>query len=95
MGKKVVRVSKMGYDVLVFVGLALFQRYRTTQEVLMELLARKVRLSASEVTYLGRKFISFLALGHRLATLISTRKCGWPVVSCSISMPPTIARRRR
>ena len=58
----------VAYDVLVFVGLALFQRYRTTQEVLMELLARKVRLSASEVTYLGRKFISFLALGHRLAT---------------------------
>ena len=34
----------------------------------MELLARKVRLSASVVTYLGRKFISFLALGQRLAT---------------------------
>ena len=58
----------VAYDVLVFVGLALFQRYRTTQEVLMELLARKVCLSASEVAYLGRKFISFLALGHRQAT---------------------------
>jgi hypothetical protein len=57
----------IAYDVLVFVGMALFQRYRTTQEVLMELLTRKVRLSASEVTYLGRKFISFLALGHRQA----------------------------
>lgn len=58
----------VAYDVLVFVGQALFQRYRTTQEVRIELIACNVRLSASEVNYLGRKFISYLAIGHSLAT---------------------------
>ncbi len=58
----------VAFDLLVFVGRALFQRYRTTSEVCIELLARNVRLSASEVIYLGRKFISYLAIGHRLAT---------------------------
>jgi hypothetical protein len=60
--------SNVAFDVLVFVGQALFQRYRTTSEVCIELLVHNVRLSASEVTYLGRKFISYLAIGHRLAT---------------------------
>ena len=60
--------SNVAFDVLVFVGQALFQRYRTTSEVCIELLVRNVRLSASEVTYLGRKFISQLAIGHHLAT---------------------------
>jgi hypothetical protein len=57
----------VGYDVLVFVGRTLFQRHCTTQEVLAELSGRGLRLSASEVEHLGRKFIMYLALGHRLA----------------------------
>lgn len=57
----------VGYDVLVFVGRALFQRHRATQEVLAELASHGVVISASEVEYLGRKFITYLALGHRLA----------------------------
>lgn len=58
----------VGYDVLVFVGRALFQRHRTTREVLAELAGRGLLLSASEVEHLGRKFITYLAMGHRLAT---------------------------
>jgi hypothetical protein len=61
-------LCNVAFDLLVFVGRALFQRYRTTSEVCTELLARNVRLSASEVIYLGRKFISYLAIGHHLAT---------------------------
>ena len=57
----------VAYDVLVFAGKALFQRYRTAEEVRTELLDRGVRLSASEINYLGRKFICYLAHGHRLA----------------------------
>jgi hypothetical protein len=57
----------VAYDVLVFVGRALFHRYRTTQEVRAELSARNVRLSASEIEYLGRKFVTYLAMGHRQA----------------------------
>jgi len=57
----------VAYDVLVFVGRALFQRHRTVQETLYELAARNVHLSASEVTYLGRKFIVYLARAHSQA----------------------------
>jgi hypothetical protein len=58
----------VAYDVLVFIGKALFQRHRTTEEVRIELAARNVAICASEVDYLGCKFISYLALGHRQAT---------------------------
>ena len=62
------RHCKVGYDVLVFVGRALFQRYRTAQEVRAELLDRNLHLCASEIDYLGRKFVKYLAIGHRQAT---------------------------
>jgi len=58
----------VAYDTLVFVGEALFRRHQTTQEVRAELTARNVRLSNSEIAYLGRKFITFLAVGHNRAT---------------------------
>jgi hypothetical protein len=58
----------VAYDVMVFIGRALFLRHRSTGEVRAELVARNVRLCASEVEYLGRKFISFLAMAHRQAT---------------------------
>jgi hypothetical protein len=58
----------VGYDVLVFVGQALFRRYRTEQEVRDELAGRGIRLCISEIDYLGRKFITCLAAAHRRAT---------------------------
>lgn len=58
----------VGYDVLIFVGRALLQRHHTAQEVRAELAARDVRLSVSEVEHLGRKFVTYLAMGHRLAS---------------------------
>ena len=54
-----------GYDVLTFVGKALFLRHRGTEEIVEELQARHVRLSPSEVGYLGKKFVVYLALAHR------------------------------
>jgi len=62
------RGCNVAYDVLVFVGQALFRRYHTTEEVRAELIARNVRLSGSAMGYLGRKFVTFLAVGHRQAT---------------------------
>ena len=56
-----------GYDVLVFVGKALFLRQRQTEEIIDELLARNVRISPSEVEYLGKKFVVYLALAHKQA----------------------------
>lgn len=57
----------VAYDVLIFVGQALFQRHRTTLEVRAELAARNIRLCLSEIDYLGRKFVLYLALGHQRA----------------------------
>lgn len=54
-----------GYDVLVFVGQALFLHHHPTQEIIDQLRARRVRLSPSEVGYLGKKFVVYLALAHR------------------------------
>ena len=58
----------VGYDVLVYIGRALFQRYRTIQEVSSELYSRNVQISDSEISYLGYKFISCLAACHQQAT---------------------------
>jgi len=63
----VAKHCKVAYDVLTFVGRALFQRYRTSREVKDELSTKNVRLSTSEIDYLGGKFITYLAAGHRQA----------------------------
>ena len=57
----------VAYDVIVFIGRALFQRHRTAREVQDELIGKNNRISISEINYLGHKFISYLALGHRQA----------------------------
>jgi hypothetical protein len=54
-----------GYDVVIFVGKALFCLQRRTQEIVEELRSRNIRISAREVGYLGKKFVVYLALAHR------------------------------
>jgi len=54
-----------GFDVIVEVGLALFVHCRNNQEVMKELAAKNVFVSEREISYLGRKFIIYLALAHR------------------------------
>lgn len=54
-----------GYDVLVFVGKQLFLRHRRAEEIVEELQERRVRISPSEVSYLGKKFVVYLVLAHR------------------------------
>jgi len=56
-----------GYDILVHVGQALFLRHRRSQEISDELAAQNVRISPSEVEYLAKKFIVYLAIAHRQA----------------------------
>ncbi len=55
---------KFGYDVLIYVGRALFVRHRNNQEIIDELAAKNIRISASEISYLGKKFIIYLAIAH-------------------------------
>jgi hypothetical protein len=57
--------STFGYDVLCYVGQALFLRHRSAPEIIQELRARNVHLSASQVAYLGQRFVVSLALAHR------------------------------
>ena len=54
-----------GYDVMIFAGKALFLRHRTAEETVEELRRGNVRISASEVAYLAKKFVVYLALAHR------------------------------
>ncbi len=58
----------VGYDVLVWVGKALFLRDRQPEEIVQELSAHHLALSTSEVGYLGKKFVVYLALAHRQAS---------------------------
>lgn len=54
-----------GFDVIVEVGLALFVHCRNNQEVMTELAGKNVFISEREISFLGRKFIIYLALAHR------------------------------
>jgi hypothetical protein len=58
----------VGYDLLVDIGQALFQHHRSIPEVRSTLIGRNIHLCASEIGYLGRKFIRLLAIAHRQAT---------------------------
>jgi len=57
--------GNFGYDVMVHVGKALFLQHRTSAEIVAELAARNIPISSSEVEYLGKKFIVYLAIAHR------------------------------
>ncbi len=54
-----------GYDVMVYVGLALFARGRNESEVMQELAKKSVFVSRREISQLGKKFITYLAITHR------------------------------
>ena len=54
-----------GFDVIIEVGFALFVHCRSNQEVMADLTAKNVFISEREISFLGRKFIIYLALAHR------------------------------
>ena len=54
-----------GYDVIVETGRLLFIENLGNQEVMKKLEAKNVFVSEREISYLGRKFIMYLALAHR------------------------------
>ena len=57
--------ANFGYDVMVHAGNALFLRYRNEEEVVAELAERNVQISPREVSLLGTKFITYLALAQQ------------------------------
>lgn len=54
-----------GYDVIEYVGRALFVRCRNAKEIMQELSTKNIYISERGVSYLGRKFIIYLALVHQ------------------------------
>jgi len=54
--------ANFGYDVMVHAGNALFLRYRNEEEVVAELAGMNVQISPREVSLLGTKFITYLAI---------------------------------
>lgn len=54
-----------GFDVLVHVGCALFVHCLNEQEIIKDLAKRNIFISDREISYLGKKFILYLALAHR------------------------------
>ncbi len=54
-----------GFDVMVHVGRALFLRSLSDQEIKEELHEKNVPIADNEISYLGKKFIIYLAIAHR------------------------------
>jgi hypothetical protein len=54
-----------GYDVIVHVGYALFVHCRSEQEIIKELAERNISISDREISFLGKKFVTYLAIAHR------------------------------
>lgn len=54
-----------GFDVLVYVGKALFVHCHSDQEIVKELAEKNISISDRQIAYLGKKFVIYLALAHR------------------------------
>jgi hypothetical protein len=54
-----------GYDVLVYVGRALFLENRNEQQIIEDLSQKNVLISPRQIGFLGKKFIVYLALAHQ------------------------------
>ena len=56
--------ANFGYDVLVYVGKALYISHRSEEEVVAELAQKNIQISPRGVSSLGHKFIVYLAIAH-------------------------------
>ncbi|MCR4330715.1 MAG: transposase [Patescibacteria group bacterium] len=56
--------ARYGYDVIAFIGQAIFLHCRNGKEIQQELQAQNITISLREIDYLGRRFIVYLALAH-------------------------------
>jgi len=54
-----------GYDVLIYVGRALFIHCRTEQQIIEDLNRKNILISPRQIGYLGKKFIVYLAIAHQ------------------------------
>jgi hypothetical protein len=54
-----------GYDVIVYVGYGLFVQCWSDQEMRQALAERNISISDREISFLGKKFVTYLAMAHR------------------------------
>lgn len=54
-----------GYDVLVYIGKAIFLHHLPDMVIIEQLSRKNIEISPSEVSYLGKKFIAYLTVAHR------------------------------
>jgi len=59
--------ANFGFDVMVYTGKALFLRNRTEAEVVAELAQKNIQISPRGVSFLGMRFIVYLAIAHQQA----------------------------
>ncbi len=57
--------GQFGFDVIEYIGKALFVQCRNELAVQADLAARNIPISTSEIGFLGKRFIVYLALAHR------------------------------
>jgi hypothetical protein len=57
--------ATFGFDVLVYVGRALFIHCHSEQHIIDELARRNVLISPREIGFLSKKFIAYLAIAHQ------------------------------
>lgn len=58
---------KFGYDVIVYIGYAMFLRHRQGEEIMQELADKNIPISVNEVYYLAKNFIIYLAALHNMS----------------------------
>jgi len=57
--------AKFGFDVIEFIGTALFLRCDNEAKIQSELALRNVAISENEISFLGKRFIVYLMLAHQ------------------------------
>jgi hypothetical protein len=57
--------GKFGFDVIEYIGTALFVRCRNELEIQTELATRNIPISTGEIGFLSKRFIVYLTLAHR------------------------------
>jgi hypothetical protein len=73
----------VGYDLIVFVGLARFVEHRQREEIRAALAERGIVLSTGEISHLGRRFLAYLAALHEARSdalrAALEKDGGWPL----------------
>lgn len=57
--------SRFGYDIVEYIGLALWQESRTVLQIQVDLASQNISISEREIGYLARKFVSYMVESHK------------------------------